>query len=129
MDDMDMRLFDLKNKGLCCSQLVVAVAGLDPEGEENEGLTRALHGLCYGAFARAACGALTGGACALALRLSGNLLAEGCKDLAAWFGGRFGGLDCKDILGEGQVPTQACFEAVKETCVKCLEILDESDAL
>ena len=97
--------------------------------EENEGLLRSLRGLCIGMYNKKVCGALTGGACALSLHLKGNDLAEVCRELTEWFEQRFGGIDCKDLIGDASGPTMVCADIIRETCEKCLEMLMEKDCL
>jgi hypothetical protein len=129
MPTIEGHINDLTIKGYCCSQLVAIIAGLEPLDEENEGLLRSLRGLCIGMYNKKACGALTGGACALSLHLQGNSLTEACRDLLQWFEQRFGGLDCKDMIGDAVGPAMVCADIVKETCEKCLEMLTELDCL
>ena len=129
MSTVEGHINDLKTKGYCCSQLVVIIAGLEPLDEENEDLLRSLRGLCIGMYGKKACGALTGGACALSLHLQGNNLTEVCRELTGWFEQRFGSIDCKDMIGAANAPTMICMDIVRETCEKCLEMLMELDCL
>ena len=129
MSTIDGHINDLRIKGYCCSQLVAIIAGLEPLGEENDGLLRSLRGLCIGLYKKKACGALTGGACALSLHLQGNSLAEACCELTEWFEQRFGSADCKDMIGEASGPVMVCGDIVRETCEKCIEMLMEMDCL
>ena len=119
----------MKIKGYCCSQLVVAGTGIDPSGEGYDVLMRSLRGLCVGMFGKKTCGALTGGACALALYLDGADLAETCRRLAEWFESRFGGIECKDLNGAADVPTMICMDIVRETCAQCVDMLTDYDCL
>ena len=129
MPTLEGHINDLKVKGYCCSQLVAIIAGLEPLDEENESLLRSLRGLCIGMYNKKACGALTGGACALSLHLQGNDLTESCRDLTEWFQQRFGSIDCKDFIGASAGPAMVCMDILKETCEKCLEMLMEMDCL
>jgi hypothetical protein len=129
MSTIEGHINDLLLKGYCCSQLVAIIAGLEPLDEENDGLLRSLRGLCIGMYHKKACGALTGGACALSLHLQGDSLAESCRELTEWFESRFGSIDCKDMIGVANAPTMVCMDIVKETCEKCLEMLMELDCL
>ncbi|MDR1803056.1 MAG: C-GCAxxG-C-C family protein [Treponema sp.] len=129
MSTIEGHINDLTLKGYCCSQLVVIIAGLEPLDEENDGLVRSLRGLCIGMYNKKACGALTGGACALSLHLQGANLAEACRELTEWFEQRFGGVDCKDLIGAASAPTMVCSGLVQETCEKCIEMLMEKDCL
>jgi hypothetical protein len=125
MSTVEGHINDLRIKGLCCSQIVAVIAGLEPLEEENDGLLRSLRGLCIGMYNRKACGALTGGACALSLHLEGQDLTEACRELVEWFEQRFGGVDCKDFVGTGIAPAMICMDIVRETCEKGLEMLME----
>ena len=137
MPTIEGHINDLTLKGYCCSQLVAIIAGLEPFGEENpatkfpayDGLLRSLRGLCIGMFNKKACGALTGGACALSLHLEGNKLTEACRELAEWFEECFKSVDCRDLNGAASAPTMICMDIVRETCEKCIEMLMEMDCL
>jgi len=129
MSTIEGHINDLKIKGYCCSQLVAIIAGLEPLDEENESLLRSLRGLCIGMYKKKACGALTGGVCALSLHLQGNSLTEACRDLTEWFEQRFGGVDCRDMIGDAAGPAMICMDIVQETCEKCLEMLMDLDCL
>jgi len=105
MRDPEVRFLELAMEGMGCSQMLVAYA-LEALGRENPDLLRAISALHGGIGGSGkVCGALSGGACALAL------YAEGSDDprktlmirtLVDWFtaevGARHGGIDCKDIL-------------------------------
>jgi hypothetical protein len=80
-------------------------------------------------YSQKACGALTGGACALSLHLEGTDQAEACRELTEWFEVRFGGADCEKLTGRSGAPAPVCMDAIKETCEKCLEMLMERDCL
>jgi hypothetical protein len=123
------RILELKRQGYCCSQLVATIAGLDPLGEENEGLITALRGLCFGLSNQKVCGALTGGICALSLHMREENLKTACITLTEWFETRFSHTSCGDLIGRGGVPTLLCMDAIKETSEKCLEMLVELDLL
>lgn len=125
MSAIEERVEELRAQGLCCSQVVMTLAGPE-DGTENKALVRAMKGLGYGMYAQHACGSLLGGACALALRLDAVELKRACRELSEWFENRFGGVNCRDILGPGGAPTIVCSETMAETAEKCLEILEES---
>ena len=129
MATIEGHINDLTLKGYCCSQLVAIIAGLEPLGEENDGLLRSLRGLCIGMYNKKTCGALTGGACALSLHLEGNKLTEACHELAEWFEQRFKSVECGVLNGGAGAPTMVCMEIVRETCEKCIEMLMEMDCL
>lgn len=135
MNEYDFDILKLARQGYCCSQIVMHLA-LDLQGQENPGLLRAISGLCHGFSAtRGACGALTGAACLLAyhggkgradeephdrLPLMQNELAQWFEDYATT---RFGGINCSDIVTDGQPDTSICGGLVGECYGKALAIL------
>jgi C_GCAxxG_C_C family probable redox protein len=134
MPTVEGRIYDLKIKGYCCSQLVASIAGLEPLETENDELLRSLRGLCFGMFATKTCGALTGGVCALSLHLDRSELTDACRELTEWFDERFGSTECGDLINSDVMPSagmnlSVCMEIVKETSEKCLEMLMEMDLL
>jgi hypothetical protein len=98
-DERAARMNELALRGFCCTQALVQVA-LDELGVENEQMVDAVAALCVGMFSGADCGALAGGALAMALRGSppfdGALVAE----LVDWFRGEYGALACCEILSD-----------------------------
>ena len=101
--------------GMCCSQLLAALA-LQVRGEENTDWLRAARGLCHGVGQSGGpCGLLGGGAMILAY-LSGQdnephpMLEAMCNDYAEWFYGAcadFGGYGCEQISA-GLMRQAAC---------------------
>jgi hypothetical protein len=137
MSDLD-RMRELKQQGFFCSQILMTL-GLELQGIENPQLVRAMHGLAGGlGFTGETCGALTGGACLLALYAGKGLPADEddprllfmVEDLVKWFrqgyGQEFGGIRCETILSgvpNGQAtrcPTMVAgtFQKVKELLVE-----------
>ncbi|BAE82667.1 DVU_1555 family C-GCAxxG-C-C protein [Desulfitobacterium hafniense] len=96
-----LRLFELKQQGYCCSQILLKMGLEDARREENADLIQAVRGLCDGLQTGMICGILTGSTCLLAL-----LQPEDAKllisDLVEWFkceyGENNGGITCYDIL-------------------------------
>ncbi len=67
MSDTMMRMIPLQAEGYPCSQMMMIMA-LEEQGQANPGLVRAMAGLAKGlGFSSGTCGALTAGACILAL--------------------------------------------------------------
>jgi len=97
-DERAARMNELALQGRCCTQILVQVA-LDELGDDNEQMVEAVGALCVGMFSGGDCGALSGGALAMALRgerpFDGGLVSE----LADWFRGEYGSLVCDEILG------------------------------
>lgn len=125
-DELMDRIIELAGSGLCCSQILMQMVGLDARGEENPEMVKAMGALGYGLYSQLTCGALTGAACALALyRDSRDECKEELQELNQWFAERFGSCSCCDILGKGNPPTPHCQEIVLETVEKCFELLEE----
>ncbi len=132
-----MRLISLKAKGYPCSQMMMIMA-LEEQGQENPSLVRAMAGLANGlGICSGSCGALSAGACILALYGARGdddekeaptfnpMLAE----LNEWFNERtkmHGSSLCHDIT-EGQagsVPMATrCGQLIAETYDKVIELL------
>ncbi len=111
MDEL-LKLLEFASQGFHCSQVLIKM-GLDAQGKDNPDLVRTMEGLAGGVgFCGDACGALTGGACLLAL-YAGRGSAEEETDprlnlmiseLYEWFTSEFaqcyGGICCKEILDD-----------------------------
>lgn len=137
MNETMIRLMKLGGKGYSCSQILIGMA-LEDRGESNPGLVRAMAGLAYGCGnGRASCGALTGGACILALYAGkgaddeeeSELLLSMTQEFSDWFtdntGEKHGGITCEVIVGEAgpEASRQTCGILVAETYEKAMEIL------
>ncbi len=127
MEELKERVQQLAQSGLVCSQIVLQIVGLEGRGEENDELVRAMGGLGYGAYCQLACGALTGGAAALALYAEdAEELKRMTGALGRWFREQFKGGNCEDMLGAGNPPDlPVCVDAVTRTIEKCFEIVEE----
>lgn len=110
MTDAMIRMMELGQMGYYCSQILI-ILGLEAQGKENPDLVRCMQGLAGGlGFAGDTCGALTGGACLLALYAGRALPGEEedprlnhmVMELVSWFsqecGSKFGGIRCETIL-------------------------------
>lgn len=137
MSDTMMRLISLKAKGYPCSQMMMIMA-LEEQGRENTPLVRAMAGLANGlGICSGSCGALSAGACILALYSARGdddekemvafnpMLAE----LNEWFDERtkaYGGNLCHDITekqaGSPHMATR-CGQLIAETYDKVMQIL------
>lgn len=127
MEELESRVLELAQSGLCCSQIVLQIVGLEGRGEQNDELVRAMGGLGYGAYCQLACGALTGGAAALALYAEDERqVRELTGGLGRWFREEFRGGNCEDILGAGAPPNlPVCTDIVIKTIQKCFELVEE----
>jgi hypothetical protein len=97
--DLDVRVNELLLRGRCCTQIMVQLA-LEERGQDNAQMVEAVGALCLGLFNGLTCGALTGGALAMAIlagdRPDGVLVAE----LVDWFRGEYEMIDCDVLTGD-----------------------------
>jgi len=133
-----IRMLELHQQGFHCSQILLAL-GLEKQGKSNPDLIRAMTGLAGGlGFTGKLCGALSGGACLLALFAGrGSVEERGdpkldlmISELVDWFeaqyGERYGGIDCDHILEDNPLNRpQRCPQIVRETYAKVLELLSD----
>lgn len=119
-----------RNTGMSCSQTLMATVGLEAQGIENQALVDAMCGLSMGMFAQYTCGALTGGACAMAMYGAPKAeLGTWCVELSQWFEERYGTPTCEGLLGRGGRDLQLCNTIIQETSVKAVEILKRAGKL
>jgi C_GCAxxG_C_C family probable redox protein len=134
MDDVILRIMQLKQKGYCCAQILLILA-LEAQGEVNAGLVRAVQGLCFGvAMSGEICGALSGGVCLISLYTAKGSDTEEVHErfslmtceLVEWFrnnmGETYGGIRCDDILTK-YPDKSVCGSIVAATYGKAMEIL------
>jgi hypothetical protein len=113
---------------------------LENQDKTNEDLVRSMAGLAFGAgIGSQACGALTGGACILALYAGKGTDEEDedfhlntmLQDLGEWFletyGGTYGGVSCDVISADGSLRNERCGAIVAETYARTMEILIAND--
>lgn len=132
----DERIMELGMQGFGCSQILMRMA-LEARGASNPDLVRAVSGLHGGVgFSGKLCGALTGGACVLAL-YGGKGTPEEHEDvslgpmvasLVEWFeqeyAARFGGTDCAVILsGDPRNRMSRCPQIVQQVLDRVRETL------
>ncbi len=141
MDDVALRIMQHGASGLCCSQIMVALA-LEDQGEENVPLVRSMAGMCHGmGDCSGPCGVLTGAACALSLYAAKGSAEEQEHErfplilatFTEWFqetmAAAHGGIMCKDIMGDGTCGNpdkQHCADIMTQGYLKCLEILTDN---
>jgi C_GCAxxG_C_C family probable redox protein len=134
MDDLTLRLMQLKQNGYCCAQILLILA-LEAQGKVNPGLVRAAQGLCFGVgMSGEVCGAMSGGVCLISLYAGKGTDGEEpdekfflmVSDLVLWFrnkiGEDYGGVRCHDIL-ERYPDKSICGQIVAATYNKAMEIL------
>lgn len=140
MDELTIRIMQLAARGYCCSQ-ILALLALDAQGRRNPDLVRAMSGLCLGVGnSGGTCGVLSGAACLLALYAGKGFDEETAEErlplmfteLTDWFartvGETYGGIQCADIVGEGERQPQAgrCGSILMDTYRQVLDILTEN---
>jgi C_GCAxxG_C_C family probable redox protein len=139
MDEI-FRMLELAGQGFHCSQILLSL-GLDAQGKTNPDLVRSMEGLAGGmGFCGDICGALTGGACLLALYAGrGNpddetdpRLNDMINELFAWFTQEFsecyGGIHCRGILADDPTnQASRCPQLVTRTYEKVKSLLLEND--
>lgn len=135
MSDYDFDIIKLAHQGYCCAQIIVHMA-LDLQNESNPGLIRAMMGLCHGEVGtEGPCGAVSGAACLLAYyggkgsatETGDERLPLMLSELSNWFsqyaGGRYGGINCLDIIGDGEPDRSICAGLVGQCYGQVLAIL------
>lgn len=136
MTDETLRMMELAQQGFYCSQILLTL-GLEAQGKHNPDLIRSMAALAGGlGFSGDTCGALTGGACLLAL-YAGRGAVEETEDprlnlmiveLVEWFtqrfGEQYGGIRCEVILGDDfGSRNKRCPSLVLETFEKVKDLL------
>lgn len=122
-------LHQLLQRGHCCSSALVAV-GLYHKGSENSELLDATKALCSGLGSGLVCGALSGAACMMTLLMPQIIAKGGLTELAEWFeytyGDRYGGINCRDILGDMPIMRpMICSKITEETYKHAKKILSD----
>jgi len=138
MPETAEKIRKLYHQGYGCSQILLLL-GLEAQGVSNPGLVRAMAGLAGGVGSSGRlCGALTGGACLIALYAGRGAAGEAEHDrfylmmdqLIEWFEGVYGrkcgGMDCEQVADcepflDGSLPP--CCGLVLATWEKVVEIL------
>lgn len=138
MDEL-IRMLKLAGQGFHCSQILLQL-GLEAQGKDNPDLVRTMAGLAGGVgFCGDICGALTGGACFLALYAGRGIPDEEedprlnvmVNELVEWFTQEFsecyGGIHCREILADDpRNQTSRCPDLVIKTYEKVKLLLAES---
>ena len=134
-----LRMLQLASQGFHCSQILLSLA-LEAQGKTNPDLIRTMAGLAGGVgFCGDTCGALTGGACLLALYTGRGTPEEEedpklnvmVSELYYWFTEEFsqcyGGIHCREILDDDpRNQMDRCPGLVTRTYEKVKQILLEN---
>jgi hypothetical protein len=127
MIDVEMLVMEAVRDRYCCAQIIMAV-GLEVKGMTNPDLIRVMRGLCYGIYGRNICGALSGAACMLYL-FHEQYAAVLVPELFSWFESKYGGVNCRDLIGNGLRNSPKCLDLVTQTCEYCFELLEQNGLL
>ncbi len=136
MNDEFFRMIELAQDDMLCSQIILQM-GLEALGKDDPDLVRAMGGLAGGlGFSGKMCGALSGGACLIALyagkgssdEAEDSRMNDMIKELVTWFeneyGPVYGSTECKDILEDNpQNRVERCPQITYSTFQKVKEIL------
>ncbi|MBS3976696.1 MAG: C_GCAxxG_C_C family protein [Syntrophomonadaceae bacterium] len=139
MNEDFFRMVELSQKEFYCSQILLML-GLEAQEKINPDLVRAMNGLIGGlCFQGHNCGALTGGACLLALyagkgtpeEVGDSRLEKMVGELVEWFEqeyeSKYGGINCSDILeNDLNKRKERCPQIVYDTFAKTKELLADN---
>ena len=122
------RLFELRLKGYCCSQIIMIMGLEDAHRDENPDLIQAVRGLCNGVQTGMLCGILSSAACLISLLQPENAVIL-IADIVEWFeseyGESHGGICCKDILAGDLIKRfTLCPQILAATYDKVKELLE-----
>lgn len=123
MEDYLLEILKLKNKGYCCSQIMVQL-GLDLLEKNNEELVKSMKGLCNGLHSGDLCGCLSAGAITLNLLLSEEDVPQAVSELVNWFKNVYGKVKCSELL-EGKTNSEVCPPILCQTYERIREIYYE----
>ena len=121
---MKEKIFTLKMNGYCCSQIIMEI-GLEKLGMENPQLVEAMAGLCDGVKCGKMCGAASAAVCLMYVADAKAAEDGMIQEYLDWFEESFGGLDCKELLGnDPMAKLDKCPMMVESTLVKLEELLE-----
>jgi len=125
--DLMEKVTECDHKRYCCAQTVMSI-GLEVLDLENDLMIKAMKGLCRGIKIQEVCGALSAGACLLALS-SEEKADDMILELIKQFKDNYNVVRCIDFIGtEGSNP-DLCKEIKVKTLAICLDLLDENDLI
>lgn len=123
MIDITARVMELSAQKYRCSQIMMIIC-LERLGRTNPDMVNAMLGLCNGFHCQETCGCLTGAACMLAMMQPQHSAAL-VPEMVMWFEGRYGSINCRDLIGEGRSNSVKCIGMVAAACGYCFETLAE----
>lgn len=123
---MNEEIFDLRLKGYCCSQIIMAM-GLRRLEKDNPDLMAAMAGLCDGVKTGNICGILSAAVCLLVLADPKAAEMGLPEDLSDWFEDAFGSTQCSGLIGDNPLSKAEKCPMMLEACFQKIEELLEWD--
>lgn len=121
---MKEKIFNLKLKGYCCSQMVMEI-GLENLGIENPQLINSMAGLCEGVKCGSICGAASAAICLMYLADAKSAESGLVQEYLDWFEDLFGTLNCNELIGDDPMAKlEKCPTIVEATMHMMEELLD-----
>ncbi len=139
--DIDEMILELGQKGYFCSQILMSLA-LKNDGKDDPDLIRSMTGFTEGiGRSGGLCGAYLGAVALLSYyagkgeddEIAHEALDRMIKEFTAWFEdytAEYGGILCSRIVGfDRGLIVERCPLIVRDAVIKCMELLEEHDAL
>lgn len=123
---MNEEILDLRLKGYCCSQIIMAM-GLKRLEKENPDLIAAMAGLCDGVKMGSICGIVSAAVCLLHLADPKGAAMGLTEDLTDWFEDAFGSMQCSELIGSNPLSKAEKCPVMLEASFQKLEELLEWD--
>lgn len=122
--DMKEKIFTMKMKNYCCSQMIMEL-GLEQLDMENPELVSAMAGLCEGVKCGSICGAASAAVCLMYLADPKAADSGLVQEFLDWFEDSFGALDCETLLaGDPMAKLEKCPMLVESTMMMLEELLE-----
>lgn len=123
---MKEKIFNLKLKGYCCSQMVMEI-GLEYLGIENPQLVNSMAGLCEGVKCGSICGAASAAVCLMYLADAKAAESGLVQEYLDWFEDLFGTLNCNELIGDDPMTKLEKCPTIVEATMNMVEELLEWD--
>lgn len=123
---MKEKIFNLKLKGYCCSQMVMEI-GLENLGIENPQLVNSMAGLCEGVKCGSICGAASAAICLMYLADAKASESGLVQEYLDWFEDLFGTLNCNELIGDDPMAKLEKCPTIVEATMNMMEELLEWD--
>ncbi len=121
---MNQKILELKLKGYCCSQIIVAM-GLEKLEKENADFITAMAGLCNGMGVGKVCGIVSAAICLLHLADENEAEKYSVTAFYEWFEEVFEHVDCEPLLeGNPMNKVEKCPMMIEASFQKICELMD-----